>query len=190
MTEPQPLADQAKQLTLEPIGYVRTAAATKVEAARQPRASGGAPGRIELLPGPQLRARALRPRRVAVHLGAVLVRSQRRLAAEGAAAAQPLGTQGRVRDAFAAPAESARAVGRAPRARRRPHAARQRRRHARRHAGARHQAVRGLHGRDRRRRAAAGSRMATRRAIRSRRSRCSGTPRPPSKPSGSKRARA
>jgi tRNA-Thr(GGU) m(6)t(6)A37 methyltransferase TsaA len=38
-------------LTLEPIGYVRTALASKVEAARQPRASGGAPGRIELLPG-------------------------------------------------------------------------------------------------------------------------------------------
>jgi tRNA (adenine37-N6)-methyltransferase len=38
-------------LTLEPIGYVRTAFATKVEAARQPRASGGAPGRIELTPG-------------------------------------------------------------------------------------------------------------------------------------------
>jgi tRNA (adenine37-N6)-methyltransferase len=38
-------------LTLEPIGYVRTALATKVEAARQPRASGGVEGRIELLPG-------------------------------------------------------------------------------------------------------------------------------------------
>jgi tRNA-Thr(GGU) m(6)t(6)A37 methyltransferase TsaA len=50
----------SRSLTLEPIGYVRTAAATKVEAARQPRAplrglrggaSGGARGRIELLPG-------------------------------------------------------------------------------------------------------------------------------------------
>ena len=51
MTEPHPLAAQSKQLTLEPIGFVHTAAATKVEAARQPRASGGAPGRIELLPG-------------------------------------------------------------------------------------------------------------------------------------------
>jgi tRNA-Thr(GGU) m(6)t(6)A37 methyltransferase TsaA len=39
------------QLTLSPIGYVRTALATKVEAARQPRASRGEPGRIELLPG-------------------------------------------------------------------------------------------------------------------------------------------
>lgn len=39
------------RLTLEPIGHVRTALATKVEAARQPSASGGAPGRIELLPG-------------------------------------------------------------------------------------------------------------------------------------------
>jgi tRNA-Thr(GGU) m(6)t(6)A37 methyltransferase TsaA len=41
----------ARSLTLEPIGYVRSAAADKVQAARQPRASGGAPGRIELLPG-------------------------------------------------------------------------------------------------------------------------------------------
>jgi tRNA-Thr(GGU) m(6)t(6)A37 methyltransferase TsaA len=38
-------------LTLAPIGYVRTTLATKVEAARQPRAGGGTPGRIELLPG-------------------------------------------------------------------------------------------------------------------------------------------
>src|SRR5262245_46496596 len=49
--EPQGRAASAKQLVLEPIGYVRTTLATKVEAARQPRASGGAPGRIELLPG-------------------------------------------------------------------------------------------------------------------------------------------
>jgi tRNA-Thr(GGU) m(6)t(6)A37 methyltransferase TsaA len=41
----------ARRLTLEPIGYVRTALATKVEAARQPRAAGGATGTIELLPG-------------------------------------------------------------------------------------------------------------------------------------------
>jgi tRNA-Thr(GGU) m(6)t(6)A37 methyltransferase TsaA len=40
-----------RQLTLEPIGYVRSSLATKVEAARQPRASGGAAGTIELLPG-------------------------------------------------------------------------------------------------------------------------------------------
>ena len=51
MMEPQARAAPARQLTLEPIGHVRTAFATKVEAARQPRASGGAPGRIELLPG-------------------------------------------------------------------------------------------------------------------------------------------
>jgi tRNA-Thr(GGU) m(6)t(6)A37 methyltransferase TsaA len=46
-------AEPARQLTLEPIGYVRCALATKVEAARQPRAraSGEAEGRIELLPG-------------------------------------------------------------------------------------------------------------------------------------------
>jgi tRNA-Thr(GGU) m(6)t(6)A37 methyltransferase TsaA len=38
-------------LTLDPIGYVRNELATKVEAARQPRAAEGAPARIELLPG-------------------------------------------------------------------------------------------------------------------------------------------
>ena len=38
-------------LTVEPIGYVRCALAAKAEAARQPRASGGALGRIELMPG-------------------------------------------------------------------------------------------------------------------------------------------
>lgn len=37
-------------LTLEPIGYVRTALATKVEAARQPSAATDVTGRIELLP--------------------------------------------------------------------------------------------------------------------------------------------
>lgn len=41
----------ARTLTLEPIGYVHTALATKVEAARQPRAAVGQTGRIELLPG-------------------------------------------------------------------------------------------------------------------------------------------
>lgn len=40
-----------QQLTLEPIGYLRTCLDTKVEAARQPRAAAGAEGRIELLPG-------------------------------------------------------------------------------------------------------------------------------------------
>jgi tRNA-Thr(GGU) m(6)t(6)A37 methyltransferase TsaA len=38
-------------LTLEPIGFVRGALETKVEAARQPRAAGGEAARIELLPG-------------------------------------------------------------------------------------------------------------------------------------------
>jgi tRNA-Thr(GGU) m(6)t(6)A37 methyltransferase TsaA len=38
-------------VTLEPIGYVRNALATKVEAARQPHAAAGTPARIELLPG-------------------------------------------------------------------------------------------------------------------------------------------
>jgi tRNA-Thr(GGU) m(6)t(6)A37 methyltransferase TsaA len=38
-------------LMLEPIGYVRSALGTKVEAARQPRAAEGVAGRIELLPG-------------------------------------------------------------------------------------------------------------------------------------------
>jgi len=51
VTEPQGRAASAKQLVLEPIGYVHTSLATKVEAARQPRAGGsGAAGRIELLP--------------------------------------------------------------------------------------------------------------------------------------------
>ena len=40
-----------RPLTLEPIGYLRTGAATKVEAPRQPRAARGVTGRIELLPG-------------------------------------------------------------------------------------------------------------------------------------------
>jgi tRNA-Thr(GGU) m(6)t(6)A37 methyltransferase TsaA len=51
VTEPQGRAASVKQLVLEPIGYVRTELAAKVEAARQPRAAGGAVGRIELLPG-------------------------------------------------------------------------------------------------------------------------------------------
>mgnify|MGYP003576613891 CR=1 FL=1 len=50
MTDPQRQGAVARQLTLEPIGYVRTALATKVEAARQPGARGGAEGTIELLP--------------------------------------------------------------------------------------------------------------------------------------------
>jgi tRNA-Thr(GGU) m(6)t(6)A37 methyltransferase TsaA len=41
----------SRPLTIEPIGYVRTALKFKDEAPRQPRASGGAPGRIELLNG-------------------------------------------------------------------------------------------------------------------------------------------
>jgi tRNA-Thr(GGU) m(6)t(6)A37 methyltransferase TsaA len=47
----EPPSPTAATLTLEPIGYVRTSLATKVEAARQPRAASGATGRIELLPG-------------------------------------------------------------------------------------------------------------------------------------------
>lgn len=39
------------RLVLEPIGIVRTSLATKVEAARQPRAAQGASARIELFPG-------------------------------------------------------------------------------------------------------------------------------------------
>ena len=38
-------------LVLDPIGFVRNALSTKVDAARQPRATAGAPARIELLPG-------------------------------------------------------------------------------------------------------------------------------------------
>jgi len=43
-------ASQVRTLTLEPIGYVRAGLATKVEAARQPRAAGGVAARIELSP--------------------------------------------------------------------------------------------------------------------------------------------
>ncbi len=39
------------RLSLEPIGYARTALATKVDAPRQPQAAAGIRGRIELLPG-------------------------------------------------------------------------------------------------------------------------------------------
>lgn len=39
------------RLVLDPIGYVHSALATKVQAARQPRAAAGMPARIELLPG-------------------------------------------------------------------------------------------------------------------------------------------
>jgi tRNA-Thr(GGU) m(6)t(6)A37 methyltransferase TsaA len=41
-------------LTLQPIGHLRTAFATKVEAPRQPAAATGTPGIIELLPGMNL----------------------------------------------------------------------------------------------------------------------------------------
>jgi tRNA (adenine37-N6)-methyltransferase len=41
-------------LYLEPIGHVRCGLGSKAEAARQPRAAGGIPGRIELLPGRHL----------------------------------------------------------------------------------------------------------------------------------------
>ncbi len=39
------------RLVLEPIGFLRNSLETKVQAARQPRAAGGTPARIELLPG-------------------------------------------------------------------------------------------------------------------------------------------
>jgi tRNA-Thr(GGU) m(6)t(6)A37 methyltransferase TsaA len=51
VTSTRPHFVPTKQLTLEPIGYVRTGPATRVEAARQPRAGRGAAGRIELSPG-------------------------------------------------------------------------------------------------------------------------------------------
>ena len=44
-------SDSPPRLTLDPIGYLRSSLATKVEAARQPRAAVGTPARIELLPG-------------------------------------------------------------------------------------------------------------------------------------------
>ena len=40
-----------ERLTLEPIGHVRAAATSRVQAARQPRAAQDVPARIELLPG-------------------------------------------------------------------------------------------------------------------------------------------
>jgi tRNA (adenine37-N6)-methyltransferase len=46
--------DGAAPLTVQPIGYMRTTFATKVEAPRQPAASANAPGTIELLPGRNL----------------------------------------------------------------------------------------------------------------------------------------
>lgn len=44
-------SDAPPRLTLDPIGYLRSPLATKVEAARQPRAAVGTRARIELLPG-------------------------------------------------------------------------------------------------------------------------------------------
>ena len=43
--------DSTPRLTLDPIGFLRSPLATKVEAARQPRAALGTQARIELLPG-------------------------------------------------------------------------------------------------------------------------------------------
>jgi tRNA-Thr(GGU) m(6)t(6)A37 methyltransferase TsaA len=43
--------DAPPRLTLEPIGFLRSPLATRVEAARQPRAAAGTTARIELLPG-------------------------------------------------------------------------------------------------------------------------------------------
>jgi tRNA-Thr(GGU) m(6)t(6)A37 methyltransferase TsaA len=48
MTDPAPAS---AQLILDPIGFVHSAQATRVEAARQPRAAAGTPARIELQPG-------------------------------------------------------------------------------------------------------------------------------------------
>jgi tRNA-Thr(GGU) m(6)t(6)A37 methyltransferase TsaA len=45
------MENSTSDLTLEPIGFVRSARETKVEAARQPRAAAGEAARIELLPG-------------------------------------------------------------------------------------------------------------------------------------------
>jgi tRNA-Thr(GGU) m(6)t(6)A37 methyltransferase TsaA len=50
VTTPFPAPDM-QLLTLEPIGRLRTALGSKVEAARQPRAAEGTQGTIELLPG-------------------------------------------------------------------------------------------------------------------------------------------
>jgi hypothetical protein len=44
-------SDFPPRLTLDPIGFLRSPLATKVQAARQPRAAAGTPARIELLPG-------------------------------------------------------------------------------------------------------------------------------------------
>jgi tRNA (adenine37-N6)-methyltransferase len=44
-------ADFPARLIIDPIGFVRSPLATKVQAARQPRAAAGTPARIELLPG-------------------------------------------------------------------------------------------------------------------------------------------
>lgn len=44
-------SDSPPRLSLDPIGFLRSPLATRVEAARQPRAAMGMPARIELLPG-------------------------------------------------------------------------------------------------------------------------------------------
>ncbi len=44
-------SDSPPRLTLDPIGFLRSPLATKVQAARQPRAAAGMAARIELLPG-------------------------------------------------------------------------------------------------------------------------------------------
>jgi tRNA-Thr(GGU) m(6)t(6)A37 methyltransferase TsaA len=48
------LQDRAAGLVVQPIGYMRTSSATKVEAPRQPTAAQNTPGIIELLPGRNL----------------------------------------------------------------------------------------------------------------------------------------
>ena len=51
MKQPLALPAGSASLTLEPIGFVRTAISAKDEAARQPRAGANVVGRIELVPG-------------------------------------------------------------------------------------------------------------------------------------------
>ena len=117
-----------------------------------PRARRGAPstarrgrrrGDHRALAGPQLRGRAERSRGLAVHLGALLVRPQRRLATEGVAAAQHQEAR-RLLDPHPTSPEPPRLERPGARSRRGARAPRARRRSARRDAGARHQAVRAL----------------------------------------------
>jgi tRNA-Thr(GGU) m(6)t(6)A37 methyltransferase TsaA len=51
MSRPSEEMQAESRLVLDPIGYLRSSLATKVQAARQPRAAADTPARIELLPG-------------------------------------------------------------------------------------------------------------------------------------------